>query len=480
VYRKYFVVLLLLFAMTANITGLVYAAPASGKKQAKPAPAKPAEKMQKMQKQIDDLQNELLKMKEEMERLKEEKSAKPEVTASPETKTPTPPVNTQPETEQQELERLQNEVQLDDEETKATINTKPAGGTSFNPDISAIGDFVWTINHKKDRDGGNPFQLRELEIGIQGNIDPWTRMDAFIGIEPAGHSHSTEKSLMARRIKGSSVKEEEEEEHGHASIHLEECYATFHKLPLGLQMKAGKFFMNFGKDNLLHQHARPYVDVPTIVNNYLGEEGMAGTGGSLSAMIPLGKAYGEITAEAVNDENEGTFSGGHSGKVLYNGHAKIYTDLSESSNLEAGYSLMQGFNNEEATRLSKLQGVDLTYRWRPLQRGRYNSLMVRGEHFWSSRENLENRYINTKGYYGFAQYQLNRNWYLGTRYDYSEYPYTSKLHENSISGILTYYPTEFSYMRLQYKKTDSNYASPLYQWLFQINFMVGPHGAHKF
>ncbi|MCE1248755.1 MAG: hypothetical protein LWY06_19110 [Firmicutes bacterium] len=477
-YKKHFVILLL-FSFILNFAGAAFASPSTqSKKQAKPADSQSAEKMKKMQKQIDDLQSELLKMKDEMEKMKAEKQANQEKTVPQPETSPSPSESPAPDNDQQELEKLQKEMQTDDEDSKESEKAKPQGGSSLNPDISVIGDFVWNLNHNKDIDGGNPFQLRELEIGIQGNIDPWTSMAAFVSVAPGSVNSKSSKNLIYKRVKTATSKHGDEE--SGTSIDLEECYTNFHKLPLGLQMKAGKFLMNFGKDNLLHPHAKPYVDIPTVVNNYLGEEGMAGTGASLSAMIPLGRAYGEITAEAVNDENETTFSGGTSGKVLYNGHAKLFTDLSESSNIEAGYSYMTGFNNEDATRLSKLQGVDLTYRWRPLQRGRYNSVLVRGEHFWSSRENTEGRYINTKGYYGFAQYQLNRNWYIGTRYDYSEYPYTSKLHEKSISGILTYYPTEFSYMRLQYKSTDSNYATPLYQWLFQLNFMVGPHGAHKF
>ena len=181
----------------------------------------------------------------------------------------------------------------------------------------------------------------------------------------------------------------------------------------------------------------------------------------------------------INDESDISFSNGSSGKPLYLGHLRTYMDLTESSNLELGYSYLTGCNNALTSKLTTIQGADLTYRWKPLQRGSYNSFLLRGEYLWSNRNN-NNSTVNSSGYYGFAQYQLNRNWYIGTRYDNTGYPELVNSREQSYSGILTYYPTEFSFYRLQWKKTDPSFAPGFNQWLFQMNFSIGPHGTHKF
>lgn len=424
--KKHFVIILLIFSLFANFTGQAY------------AEEKQPDKIIEMEQKIDLLQEQLKVMQDELEKLKKEKEE-------------SKPVLTPQQEDEELLRQLQEEMLLEDEKERAET-TPRAGNTAFNPEISVNVDFLWNLNHNKRIDGGSPFNIREAEIAFQSKIDPWSDLNVFAGIH---------------------------NENGQVHTHLEEAYATFYKLPLGLQMKAGKFLTAFGKDNLIHQHDRPYVDMPNAVRNFLGDEGMAGTGLSASAIIPLGNIYGEVILEAINDENSASFTGGSSGKLLYNGHLRLYADLNDSSNLELGYSHLRGFNDEAVSRLTKLNGVDLTYRWRPVDRGRYNSLLLRGEYFWSDREN-NYRSISSSGYYGHTQYQLNRNWYIGCRYDYSEFPNLIDANERAISGILTYYPTEFSYYRLQYKKTDRNYALPLEQWLFQMNFLIGPHGAHKF
>ena len=446
-FRKKLVFLLIFSFLFMYISPLAFAADkkaASKKVKDKP---KTEEKIEKMETQIDTLQKQLQSLQEELERMKKEKEQEKAQQPAP----AAIPAEPAPDDDEAQLKKLQEEMQSD-KYGEAHSPSERQTGNVFNPDISVNGDFVWQLNHNKEVDGGNPFNLRELEFGYEGKIDPWSTMNAYVGL----HNHD-----------------------GQTHVHLEEAYATLNKLPLGLKMKVGKFFLDFGKDNTLHQHARPYVDVPLFVKNYLGDEGMGGSGFSISSMVPLGKIYGEVTLEAVNDENSRSYTNGKSGRPLYNGHFKLYTDLSKSSNLELGYSRMQGFNDEAARRLTTIQGMDLTYRWRPLDRGRYNSLMVRGEYLWSDRENnLSNR--DTDGYYGFAEYQMNRNWFLGARYDYSEFPNLVNSHEQATSGILTYKPTEFSYYRLQYKKTTRNYARDLTEWWFQMNFLVGPHGAHEF
>ena len=135
--------------------------------------------------------------------------------------------------------------------------TTTQGSVDTNPKISVIGDFVWNINHNKKLDGGDPFNIRELELGFQDNIDPWSKADVYLALE--------------------------KEEDGKYSIDPEEAYVTLSKMPFRTQMRIGRWLLPFGKDNPTHTHAKPYVDQPDVITNFMGPDGMKGTGMEVSA-----------------------------------------------------------------------------------------------------------------------------------------------------------------------------------------------------
>jgi hypothetical protein len=402
-------------------------------------------KLNSLQNQVDNLNNDLETIKGE----------KPEHAASACTETPSKAIDKKDKdkhkTDDHLLRKLQKEMGKCESEVPVTSATA-VGDTKMNPNITVTGDFVWNINHNKDRDGGSPFDLREIGVEFQSNIDPWSSAKIAVGV----------------------VNEDGEYKAG-----IEEAFISYHKLPLGMKAKAGQFFLPFGKDNELHQHSRPYVDVPNVVENFLEPGNLPGTGVMLSALLPTGNVYTEVMGSVINDQSSRSFTEGASGKPLYFGRIRSFFDVNDSSNIELGYSHLRGFNDEDATRLTRINGVDLTYRWRPVMRGKYQSLMLRGEYL-QSRRSETGGVINSKGYYGLAQYQMNRNWYIGGRYDFSEFPDLVNARERAYSAFLTYFPTEFAYYRLQYKNTRRNFAPNYRQLMFQVNFMMGPHGAHSF
>ena len=87
---------------------------------------------------------------------------------------------------------------------------------------------------------------------------------------------------------------------------------------------------------------------------------------------------------------------------------------------------------------------------------------------------------NAFGWYGLADYQFNRRWYIGGRVDQSERALDASLRDTGASAFLTFWPSEFSQIRWQYRRT--NYAESVHanEFLFQFNFSIGAHGAHVF
>jgi hypothetical protein len=329
--------------------------------------------------------------------------------------------------------------------------------TVFNPEISVIGDFTWRINYDKERDGGQPFSMRELEFGIQSYIDPFSRADIFLGL------HKEDQQSASG---------------GEYHLHLEEAYATLFRLPLETQGKVGKYKMNFGNANATHLHALETVDYPLMVKNFFGEEGLSTTGASLSALLPFSFSS-EFTLQTGNEENDTSFSGGQNGKLLFLGRWNNYWDVTDATNFSLGFSYLSGYNDPAASSLSRLWGGDLTWRWKPLREGMYKSFLWRTEYLKSQRDSHDAS-TASQGYYSLMQYQLNRCFYVGARYDYAEYPEDNKNNEKGASFFFNYYPTEFMRYELQHSQIDNTLRGLTPEWWFRMIFILGPHGAHKF
>jgi len=172
------------------------------------------------------------------------------------------------------------------------------------------------------------------------------------------------------------------------------------------------------------------------------------------------------------------------GQLSYVAHVRGYQDISESTNLDVGASWSRGYN---ATGLqqniddftTRLIGFDATLRWKPLRRSIYHSFVGRSEVIWSSREQ-PNGLQSGMGYYVSGDYQFARRWFGGIRFDGSDRAYDSTLHDSGGSAILTYWPSEFSQVRGQYRRTAYAIGPAANEFLFQFQFSIGAHGAHPF
>jgi len=124
-------------------------------------------------------------------------------------------------------------------------------------------------------------------------------------------------------------------------------------------------------------------------------------------------------------------------------HLRGYKDLTESTNLELGASYARGHNELGTDFITSLYGIDATLRWKPLRRAIYNSFVSRSEFIWSQRhqEPFEQRAF---GMYASGEYQVQRRWFLGGRYDWSDRAREANLTDKGGSVILTYWPSEFS------------------------------------
>ncbi|HJY35496.1 MAG TPA: hypothetical protein VJ260_11615, partial [Vicinamibacterales bacterium] len=68
----------------------------------------------------------------------------------------------------------------------------------------------------------------------------------------------------------------------------------------------------------------------------------------------------------------------------------------------------------------------------------------------------------------------------GARYDFSDRAFDPTLNDRSGSLLLTYWPSEFSQVRGQYRYTRYAEGVSANEFLFQFLFSIGAHGAHVF
>jgi hypothetical protein len=79
-----------------------------------------------------------------------------------------------------------------------------------------------------------------------------------------------------------------------------------------------------------------------------------------------------------------------------------------------------------------------------------------------------------------GDYQLGRRWFAGARYDRSNRPDDATATDTGGSFVVTYWPSEFSQVRTQYRRTNYAVGLSANELLFQFQFSIGAHGAHPF
>ncbi len=335
-----------------------------------------------------------------------------------------------------------------------------AAAKALNPDISAIGDFLGAAGYGAGK-GPPSLEMHESELGFQEIIDPYARADFFISFS----------------------------EHG---VDLEEGFLTFTSLPAGLQLKVGKMRAAFGIVNTLHNHVLPWTDRPLVTNNLVGgEDGIDDAGLSLSRILPAPKGiFLEGTAQLYRGDSDGIFAHHVRNDVSTVEHLRAYRDLSESTNLTLGGSYSRG-HSFWGDGTNQLYGIDATLRWKPLRRAIYHSSVTRAEFIWTRTVVSPDQAPAIQGFgfepvarpfgwYVSSDYQLARRWFLGGRFDRSERTFNDRIQDTGGSLVMTYWPSEFSQIRGQLRRTHYGENLTANELLFQFQFSMGAHGAHPF
>ncbi len=363
-----------------------------------------------------------------------------------------------------------------------------AAGTSTAKDIERL----QLGGHDPKQRG---FTVQSLETVFDGKVDPYFRGQANIvlQIDPEGET----------------------------TIEAEEAYLETMSLPWNFQVKAGQFFTEFGRLNPMHPHSWEFVDQPLVNGRFLGEDGLRSAGARLSWLAPT-PFYSELfltfqnsqggTAFSFRNEHEGMPFLGRPGiergvktlgDMLVAPRYAASFDLSDSQTLMAGASAAFGPNSTGQQTDTQIYGADLFWKWKsphqhagfPFVTWQTEAMLRRFEAGAFPGEGglpaLPQETLTDYGFYSQVAYGFRKSWVTALRGDYV-FPQHKGLYEAiagpdpdrasrwRIAPNLTYYPSEFSKIRLQYNYDHRNSIGGDHSVWLQLEFLLGAHAAHKF
>lgn len=296
----------------------------------------------------------------------------------------------------------------------------------LNPEISVLGDFF--INYL-DEESKTEAVLEEVELSFQTPLDPFTRMKVFLGM------HNEEE-----------MEDESENHHNGYHLHLEEAYITWVGLSPNIAIDAGKFRTPFGTYNRWHPHSLPTLEYPLYIRKFFSDEGLSGNGIS-SSFLFKGIGTNELNIQGLS----------HNGKNELLAHYKSYFDLSPESYFEVGLSY---FSHNE-----KYYGADLTFLYEPTSRAKYNHFQMHFE-YGKNEEDF--------GYLFLLEKKFTRRITIAGLYEYFKERGEFEEKEESYSGILTFWQSEYVRIRLHLINEKIGGKGEKMAAL-QITFAAGPH-----
>ncbi|HLK91021.1 MAG TPA: hypothetical protein VKZ18_14070 [Polyangia bacterium] len=365
----------------------------------------------------------------------------------------------------------------------AQQGARAPGGSLLNPALSFIldGSFGYYGVHagqfaalRLPVAGDDPstsregFTLQEIELAAQSAIDPYFEGAIFLTIP---------------NLDG---------------LEVEEAYLVTTSLPWNLQIKAGTFRSNFGRNNTQHLHMQYFTRRPLMTALLFGQDGLRGPGAQASVLLPLpwfATLYVEAFSLLPPDDLAGvaTFGGGARlvpANLTYTAELEQFFELAESHSLLVGLNFATGRSVDCVTGApcvpltvdgprSYLYGADAYYKWKPANVAQsYASFQWTTEFYLRT---LADGGPTEGAGYSEAVVQIARRFYLGGRFDLTGLPSGASVPRRyGGTGSLTFAPSEFSRLRLYAQELGGPGVAATTVGFLQVEYSMGAHGAHPF
>ncbi len=346
--------------------------------------------------------------------------------------------------------------------------TAPARAQSMlqNLNVSAAVDLVAPMS--LDDDQTNKLSPRSAEVLLFGPID-----DTFDGnLNIAGHSYD-----------------------GKFQFDLHEAYFSSSKLIPQSRFRIGKFFLNIGRLNGVHQHDWPFITAPKVHreffnpgNSALQAEGAADTGIEYTWLLPTdsfvdltfgitnGYCFGHCHVEGQRPPHPTAYL-----------HATTFVEAGHQSGVLLGASFLK--REDSSHTKTELYGIEATWKARE---GKTLRWLLQSEVFLQSQSPAAGNRSEKIGFYVYPQYGFSDRFSGGLRIDgYShlnlKFESTGEKRSDfdyAVVPTLTYKTSEFATVRLAYSHavdtTQGSGDTRDRQFQLQFVYLLGAHPAHDF
>ena len=305
------------------------------------------------------------------------------------------------------------------------------------------------------------------------------------------------------------------DKNGETGVELEEMFVLTTSLPANLQIKAGQFFTEFGRQNPQHPHAWAFVDQPLVLNRMFGPEGLRSQGARVSWLLPT-SFYTEAMVSVMNSAGGTAFSFRSDESTEIHGgvpdereveqlrdfllvpRMATSIDLTDTQTLLLGASAAFGPNSSGPRARTRIFGADVYWKWKSASAAQgFPFVSVQAE-FLSRRYDAAERVsadnpattlsaerLSDRGFYSQVLWGIKPRIVAGLRGESAsgnEAAFDSELRADRfrLSPNLTWYPTEFSKLRLQYNYDHRQGIGRDHSVWMQFEFLLGAHAAHKF
>jgi hypothetical protein len=336
------------------------------------------------------------------------------------------------------------------------------------------------------------FNARNIELAFDGAVDPYFEGFANI-VFKLDNDNNTD-------------------------VEVEEAFLQTTNLPFNLQLKGGQFFAAFGRINPTHPHTWDFADDPLVHGLLLGPDGLRGVGAQISWVVPV-PWYSQVLLGVQNGRGSTGYSFRNPGddgiffdrKTTDREMRGLYDfvwiprwensiDLSPTQVVLAGVSGAFGSNDTGGDARTQIYGADLLYKWKSAKaEGGFPFVKWQTEFMYRRFEadrGVDDMFPVAETFHDWGMYSqvvwgFKKGWVAGLRGDYmhmTDSEFTDDLERQTrsrISANITWYPTEFSKIRLQYNHDffEENFFLPgrdVDSVFLQFEFILGAHGAHKF
>ena len=414
-----------------------------------------ADKLNKQLKQLqENFEKQQREMRENFEKLVRDQQAQIDALKK-QIATATNAVTGAGQTNQAAADQLRELSDRLDEVVKAQQQVRP---NAFNPSIGLVGETVFSYRTKgsdqtgSDRPGGFDVFQRSIELDIAAAVDPFAKGYAVINA-------SAESAT------------------GEATLTVEEAALQTTSLPHNLELKAGRFFGEFGRLGYIHDHELPFVNRPLVLDQYIGGESKT-DGLQVNWLLPsphyvsLTLGLGDQFGDDPNDA--GHFR--HFREVNYFGRLSTYFDLTPNWQLETGASGLinpkaeNGRGDAVSERERRVAGLDLKLSYVPLQNNEFQNFVWGTEVLYSANHYQVDpdatpltgdeftRRVGSLGLYSYATYKWSRQWSGGFLFDWVQDAQNHRNETFAYSPYLTWAISHWNQLRLQYTHTDRSFA----------------------